>query len=341
MHLLRGVIQHYDWGTTSFIPELIGDTPTTKPCAELWFGTHPLAPSEVFTAQNWSPLADLTGELDVLVKVLSAQTPLSLQVHPSAQQARAGFLRETESHTEPLQRCYQDQNEKSELLIALTRFEALCGFAPVKDSVALLRSLGCDVEADVLQHDGIASYLSWAYSCTQPVVMTNAPSWLNNLAQMYPNDSSLRVAPLLNYVVLDVGEAIALGAGNLHAYLGGSGIEVMTSSDNVVRAGFTRKHVAVQELLSIVDTQVLSDPVQTPQRVGTALQYWSPNSSFGVQVLEIDGVATIDPEPIHRILVCVDGSTDELSRGSAGVILPHESLKLRGNARIFVCAGSR
>ncbi len=65
MHLLRGVIQHYDWGTTSFIPELIGDTPTTKPCAELWFGTHPLAPSEVFIAQTWSPLADLTGELDV------------------------------------------------------------------------------------------------------------------------------------------------------------------------------------------------------------------------------------------------------------------------------------
>ena len=341
MHLLRGVIQHYDWGTTSFIPELIGDTPTTKPCAELWFGTHPLAPSEVFTAQTWSPLADLTGELDVLVKVLSAQTPLSLQVHPSAQQARIGFLRETNSHTDPLQRCYQDQNEKSELLIALTRFEALCGFAPVKDSVASLRSLGCDVEAEILQNDGIAHYLSWAYSCTQPVVMTNAPLWLNNLAQMYPNDPSLRVAPLLNYVVLEVGEAIALGAGNLHAYLGGSGIEVMTSSDNVVRAGFTRKHVAVQELLNIVDTRVLALPVQTPQRVGTALQYQSPNSSFGVQVLEIDGVATIDPEPIHRILVCVDGSTDELTRGSAGVILPHESLKLHGNARVFVCAGSR
>ncbi len=341
MHLLRGVIQHYDWGTTSFIPELIGDTPTTKPCAELWFGTHPLAPSEVFTAQAWSPLADLTGELDVLVKVLSAKTPLSLQVHPSAQQARIGFLRETELHTDPLQRCYQDQNEKSELLIALTRFEALCGFAPVKNSVALLRSLGCDVEAEILQKDGIASYLSWAYSCTQPVVMTNAPLWLNNLAQMYPNDPSLRVAPLLNYVVLEVGEAIALGAGNLHAYLGGSGIEVMTSSDNVVRSGFTRKHVAVQELLNIVDTRVLAQPVQTPQRVGTALQYQSPNGSFGVQVLEIDGAVTINPEPVQRILVCVDGSTDELTRGSAGVILPHESLKLHGNARIFVCAGSR
>ena len=171
--------------------------------------------------------------------------------------------------------------------------------------------------------------------------MTNAPSWLNNLAQMYPHDLSLRVAPLLNYVVLEVGEAIALGAGNLHAYLGGSGIEVMTSSDNVVRAGFTRKHVAVQELLSIVDTQVLSDPVQRPQRMGTALQYRSPNGSFVVQVLEIDGAVTINPEPAHRILVCVNGSTDELARGSAGVILPHESLKLHGNARIFVCAGSR
>lgn len=341
MHLLRGVIQHYDWGTTSFIPELIGDAPTTKPCAELWFGTHSLAPSEVFTAQTWLPLADLTGELDVLVKVLSAQTPLSLQVHPSAQQARIGFLRETNSHIEPSQRCYQDQNEKSELLIALTRFEALCGFAPVKDSVALLRSLGCDVEADILQNDGIASYLSWAYSCGQPVIMTDAPTWLNNLVHMYPNDPSLRVAPLLNYIVLNVGEAIALGAGNLHAYLGGSGVEVMTSSDNVVRAGFTRKHVAVQELLSIVDTRVLADPVQTPQRVGTALQYQSPSSAFGVQVLEIDGVVTIGPESIHRILVCVDGSTDELARGSAGVMLPHESLELHGNARIFVCAGSR
>ena len=341
MHLLRGVIQHYAWGTTSFIPELLGNAPDGQPCAELWFGTHPLAPSKVFVDSAWLPLTDLTGELDVLVKVLSAQYPLSLQTHPSGQQAKLGFLRETNMHVDAVQRCYQDDNEKSELLVALTRFEALCGFAPTDVSVHALQSLGCNIEADVLQTGGIAAYLAWAYSNQRPVSFINAPSWLNNLAQMYPHDASLRVAPLLNYVVLEVGQAISLPPGNLHAYLSGSGLEVMTSSDNVVRAGFTNKYIAVQELLDIVDTRVLVAPVQTPQPTGTTWQYQSPTSSFAVHKIEIDGVSHIAPASVHRILVCVDGSTDQLARGSAGVILPNESVALHGNARVFVCAGSR
>ncbi len=341
MHLLRGVIQHYAWGTTSFIPELLGIAPDGQPCAELWFGTHPLAPSEVFVDTEWLPLAEVTGDLNVLVKVLSAQQPLSLQTHPSAQQAKKGFLQETKMQIDSAKRCYQDSNEKSELLIALTRFEALCGFGPVDDSVRMLQSLGCRIEADILQADGIAAYLAWAYSCTEPPILTDAPSWLDKLAQMYPSDASLRVAPLLNHVVLEVGQAIALPSGNLHAYLSGSGLEVMTSSDNVVRAGFTGKHIAVQEVLDIVNTQVLIKPVQTPVKIGTTWNYQSPTDSFDVHLQEIDGVGHIAPQPLNRILVCTEGSTDLLARGSAGIILRNESLTLHGNARVFVCAGSR
>ncbi len=85
--------------------------------------------------------------------------------------------------------------------------------------------------------------------------------WVRKLAATYPGDPSVAATLLLNFVVLEPGDAIRLDAGNLHAYLHGAGIELMGASDNVVRGGLTHKPVDVDLLLEIVDLEPLADAV--------------------------------------------------------------------------------
>ena len=258
---VHGVVQRYAWGDPVFIPSLLGVEPDGEPWAELWFGTHPSGPA---TLDDGRPLRDLTGELPYLLKVLAAAEPLSLQVHPDAEQARDGFERGI----------YPDPNAKPELLCALTEFDALCGIRPVEATMALLDELGLTERgsclADVLSSDGPRGVLTALYTGTieaQPVVEACATSrreeaaWVGRLAARYPDDPSVVATLLLNLVHLSPGEALRLGSGNLHAYLHGAAIELMGPSDNVVRAGLTSKLVDVDELLRIVDTTPLAQPV--------------------------------------------------------------------------------
>jgi mannose-6-phosphate isomerase len=254
---VHGVVQHYAWGDPVFIPSLLGVEPDGEPWAELWFGTHPSGPA---TLDDGRPLHNVTGDLPYLLKVLAAAEPLSLQAHPDAEQARDGFERGI----------YPDPNAKPELLCALTDFDALCGIRPVDDTTALLHELGTRCLADVLASDGPRGVLTALYAGaieSLPVIDACATSsrpeatWVGRLAERYPGDPSVVATLLLNLVHLCPGEALRLGPGNLHAYLHGAAIELMGSSDNVVRAGLTTKPVDVDELLRIVDTTPLAKPV--------------------------------------------------------------------------------
>lgn len=165
MNLLRGAIRTYAWGSRTAIAEFTGrPTPTPHPEAELWLGAHPADPAyletgggaesllEVVAADPIGQLgaasvAEFGDQLPFLLKVLAADEPLSLQAHPSAQQAADGFARE-EAAGVPLNspiRNYRDRNHKPELVVALDRFEALAGFRDPGDTVDLFRAL--DVEA--------------------------------------------------------------------------------------------------------------------------------------------------------------------------------------------------
>ena len=88
MRAVHGTARHYDWGDTTFIPDLLSLPADGRPWAEWWVGTHPSAPS---TLDDGSPLAATTGSLPWLLKVLSAAQPLSMQTHPDAEAARRGF----------------------------------------------------------------------------------------------------------------------------------------------------------------------------------------------------------------------------------------------------------
>ncbi|MFZ1161090.1 type I phosphomannose isomerase catalytic subunit, partial [Mycobacterium sp.] len=161
MQLLRGAIRTYAWGSRTAIAEFTGrPVPAAHPEAELWLGANPGDPAwleepggEVSLLQ--AVIADPEGQLGAaararfgdalpfLLKVLAADEPLSLQAHPSAEQATEGYLRE-ERLGIPVNssvRNYRDASHKPELLVALHQFEALAGFRPAAQTIELLRAL--------------------------------------------------------------------------------------------------------------------------------------------------------------------------------------------------------
>lgn len=328
---ITGSVQHYDWGDTSFLPALLGRPADGSPWAEWWLGTHHVAPS---TTEDGNPLEDETGPMAMLVKVLSCASPLSLQTHPTADQARRGFARENAAGTalDDPRRNYRDESPKPEMLVALTDFEALCGFDDVDSTVEQLKAYRWHEEAEMLDLYGIDGYMLWAFDQRTAPDLGACPEWLRRIGAMHPGDRGLRVAPLLNHVHLAPGEAISLPAGNLHAYIHGAGLEVMASSDNVIRAGFTSKHVDVTEVQHVVDTSVLENPKLRPEG-GT---YTGPGGAFSVERIDVEGGATVDTQSL-TVLVRTSGTVEELAPDQAMVLKPGESAVLTGTATVWAC----
>ena len=301
-----GVVQHYAWGDPTFIPELLRVTADGQPWAELWLGTHAHGPTML---ADGAALSDLTGDLPYLLKVLAAVEPLSLQVHPTAEQARDGCARGI----------YPDDRAKPELLVALTDVGALCGIRPIAPSLTLLGALGAESLARILRNDGIGATIEGLYRRRidpQPTIIACARSdraearLVTSLAQKYPDDPSVVVTLLLNRVTLRPGEALHLTAGNLHAYLSGAGIELMGASDNVVRGGMTPKHVDVDELLRILDPTPLAQPVM----VSTNGRYSLPEA--GCTLVRLDP-GTAHTSTGHELALSLTGQTLYLAPGAS------------------------
>lgn len=277
MQRVEGVVQHYDWGDRSFIPDLLGIERDGRPWAELWLGTHPRGES---TLDDGTPLSQVSGQLPYLLKVLAAAEPLSLQIHPNAEQARTGF--ELGS--------YPDASSKPEVLCALTPFQAFCGFRPIEPTLALLRELRLEHLARTVSADGPSAALGALYDghLDTDVVVAGCSSssrpeaeWIRKLAIAYPQDPSVAATILLNHVVLEPGDALRLDAGRIHSYLHGAGIELMGPSDNVVRGGLTSKPIDVGELIRILDPTPLEQPLLPAGR-----RYELPDA--GVALLRLD-----------------------------------------------------
>src|SRR3569623_2273338 len=155
---LTNTVRAYPWGSRTVIPELLGQpAPSEEPQAELWMGAPPDNPSRLPDGRGLDAAiaADphlLLGEavivrfgprLPFLMKVLAAEGNLSLQAHPTTEQAEAGFAAEEAAgvaQDDPT-RTFKDPHHKPELLLALTTFEALCGFRPVEESLHCLAKL--------------------------------------------------------------------------------------------------------------------------------------------------------------------------------------------------------
>jgi mannose-6-phosphate isomerase len=324
---LQNVIQPYAWGSLTAIPDLLGVPPSGAPQAELWIGAHPAAPSTVDGTSleavvaaapeatlGPTALARFGPRLPFLLKVLAAAKPLSLQAHPSLDQARAGYAREEAAKVPrgAAHRNYRDPNHKPELICALTEFRALCGFRERSATLSLLRGLGVpvlDPHVAALERAGLSSFFeavmtapnraelatAVAEACERRPVRGFENECVNavRLAAEYPHDVGVIGALLLNLVTLRPGQALALGAGNLHAYLEGTGVEVMANSDNVLRGGLTPKHVDVPELLSVLDF------IDGPARLlapssGAEAIYSTPFEDFRLSRVTVDAPLTLN-----------------------------------------------
>ena len=341
MHLLHGTVAHYDWGDTEALPDFLGALTNGKPWAELWFGTHPGGPSQITTTTGTQPLSDVVGELSFLVKVIAAAQPLSLQTHPTATQARAGFARE-DARGIPLdspQRIYRDTSAKPELLVALDRFEAISGFRPVEESLELFTRLRLRDLAARLRSDGIEGFVRFALDRPRHDLPGNLPEYAAHLAAHHPGSGGVLVALLMHHVVLSPGEAIFLDAGNVHAYLRGTGVEVMSASDNVVRAAFTRKHVDVAEFMRTSSFVPMPPPLVESSRNADRIEYLAPTTAFGVQRIDGDKGVTVRSTHATEIALCTAGGDDTLKRGQACLLRHGESLTIEAPATVFRCWG--
>lgn len=296
----------YAWGSRTAIAELQGREPSAEPEAELWLGAHPKAPSRLedgtnlrdFLAQHPGALGAKDKELPFLLKVLAAEVPLSLQAHPSLEQARHGYMMEEALGVpiDAVDRNYRDPNPKPELVCALTRFEALSGFRDRDDGLAVLRAFDVAIDADTTDWPAFLARTvrSWLQApptdafdrlrAALPTARARYPReahWTAQLLEQYPGDAGVLVALLLRHRTLEPGEALALEAGNLHAYLHGTAIEIMASSDNVLRGGLTPKHVDVDELLRVLRFDLPAPAPLLPHAIAPGLcSYPTPFEQF-------------------------------------------------------------
>ena len=388
MELLTNPIRTYAWGSRSAIAGVQGrPTPSPEPEAELWMGGHPSAPSRLTRdgveygldalvaadpAGELGPAAARGARVPFLLKLLAAETPLSLQAHPSEEQAQAGFAL-AEASGPPLgdpRRSYVDPHHKPELICAVGEFSALCGFRHPAQSVEVLAPLVAEIPAlralvDELRlgADGLRTFVAGLFALPDAVpvavsfadacrkAQSEAPSadceLAVSLADQYPGDIGIVLALLLNRLELAPGEAIFLPAGVLHAYLHGLGVEVMAASDNVLRGGLTPKHVDVPELLRVVRFEATPAEPFPASEPGPGIRTWAPPvPEFALTRVVLDeagGQASLASEG-PRILFCLDGAVvvddgtgpAELRGGEAGYVpAGRRSVTLTGSGTVF------
>ncbi len=356
MFRIGHVAQRYAWGSREAIHEVLGLAPG-EVVAEAWFGAHAVAPSPVIDEPGTSldqllvkdPAtmigADVEARFGVglpyLLKLIAAERPLSLQVHPHVTRAAEGFEEEERAGipVDAPHRSFRDRNHKPELVFALTTFEAMSGFRAPRRAAELLVNLDSPLAARLHAHlaahpsaEGIRrAFTALLDPATRPSaddvaevahacatrLAAGSPSpradrTVVRLAEAYPGDPGVVTSLLLNPVTLQPGEAMFVPAGGVHAYLSGLGVEIMASSDNVLRAGLTPKHIDVPELLRNVD-YVAAPPIRIAAETfhGSTKVFYAPVDDFELSVTD---VVDDDEHPLPgrgpRVLLCLEGSME-------------------------------
>ncbi|HFQ4952803.1 TPA: mannose-6-phosphate isomerase, class I [Vibrio vulnificus] len=294
---LDNPVKNYEWGSRTAIQSLFGiDNPNGEPQAEIWMGAHPngcstvsidgesVLLSKLIQSNQEGILSKATaeqfGELPYLFKVLAAGQALSIQVHPSKEEAEVGFAREEVQGIDrsAAQRNYRDPNHKPELVYALTPYQAMNGFCAFDDILARFTHMVGAVHMPTVQAllevfkdnktsygleafftgllslqgddklQSLAALLEYVKLHQKQDLEDDLCSLVLELAQSYPSDIGLFAPFMLNVLTLKPGQAMYLDARTPHAYLKGAGLEIMANSDNVLRAGLTPKHIDVDEL---------------------------------------------------------------------------------------------
>lgn len=320
MLICRGSVKDYDWGQPDGLSRWT-DECTGLPQAELWFGSHPGGPSPVIDHDGAPTGRHLADHFDVvaiplLVKLLSAGRPLSVQVHPQLELARSGWQKQCDDPAAP--RVFTDPFEKAELLLALDDFEAFVGWRPLEASRAFVAGIpGADPAARALAAGDRRSAVRQLLALAEPgwVAMLPDAARLAGLADpevdayafvagAHAGDRGALLTALLQYREFATGEAAFLPAGVPHSYIRGTGMEVMTSSDNVLRLGLTSKPVFVDQALDALSNDV--EPQLLRTRHGDVV--WPVNAPFVVRMLTRGSERA--PSGTYRILLLIEGTAN-------------------------------
>jgi len=356
VQVLTNPIREYAWGSRTAIASIQGrSVPSDGPEAELWLGAHPAAPSVLGSVSLVDAIAadparmlgsavvDAFGSrLPYLLKLLAAAEPLSLQVHPDATQAAAGFAAQEAAGIprDAADRIYPDPFHKPELLVAVDDFEALCGFRDPRVSADAIASFGVpslDPVVGALRsgagslREAVRLLTDWpvddraelvsAVAASASSMSTEDAQLAADLAARYPGDAGVVLALLLNHVWLRPGDAVWMPAGNMHMYLRGVGVEIMAASDNVLRGGLTPKHVDAPAVCAVLRYEVLADPVVRPVEVAPGVITWPvPVDEFSLHRVALDASGLVLPGGGPRIVLCLDGRARLSTAGVPGGI---------------------
>ena len=372
MQKLINSVQNYAWGSKTALTDLYGiANPNNLPMAELWMGAHPKSSSKIEDASGQArslrdvidadkaallgdKVAQRFGELPFLFKVLCADQPLSIQVHPNKQASEIGFAKENAAGIplDAAERNYKDPNHKPELVFALTPFLAMNAFREFSEIISLLQPVAgaSNAIAHFLENPNadalsqlFASLLnmqgeekSHALAVLKAALESQqGEPWetIRLIAQFYPDDSGLFSPLLLNVVKLNPGEAMFLFAETPHAYLQGVALEVMANSDNVLRAGLTPKYIDIPELVANVKfvakpaAELLTQPVKN----GAELDFPIPVEDFAFSLHDLSQTETTIAQESAAILFCVEGEAT-LHKGEQHLVLkPGESAFVAAN----------
>ncbi len=345
---LANAPRDYAWGSTTLIADLEGRAPSGVPEAEVWFGDHPGSPATLpdgRTLGEWlatdGAAAGAPARLPYLLKLLAAASPLSIQAHPSKQQAEVGFAEEERAGVprDAAERLYRDDNHKPELIVAVTEtFSALAGLRALAETRRLVSGLG-DAGAELLAKldgpedaESLRSAVGWLLSgrasdavaaVVAAVQTVDVPGFeaeiatVRRIAAEAPGDPGVVVALLMNLVVLRRGEALYLPAGVLHAYLEGLGVELMAASDNVLRGGLTPKHIDVDELVRVLVPAPGLEPRLEPVVLGDGVRRFDAGvPDFALIQVSLDGGRVVVAFAGPAIFLATDGALEVVARGS-------------------------
>lgn len=397
MEALTPWVKRDGWGSAHFIPDFLGVEPDGGPWSELWYGTHVDGATETSAGGSLRELIardpdrslgqEITyafgTQLPYLAKIVATSQALSLQVHPTKEIAREGYLREELLGIERTarRRMYRDMNHKPEMLYALTDFEALVGFRVPRKARNLLEGLECELAENLRRRlnlstvrGGMRSLVAWLFDPDSPVTEDGIGEFVREsaarlasgvtpsvrtdrmiarLAALHPGDPGIVVAFLMNPVSLRPGECVYIPPRMIHSYSSGMGIEVMASSDNVIRAGLTSKHVDAAQLVEIAEFSALPPVRVAPEHPTEATdRFLAPAQEFELSVTATHDDEVWVPGEGPRIVICIDGgvrmrtenavgslATVELRRGDVVFVAAAEGkLYLSGSGRIAQCA---
>lgn len=369
-------VQRYDWGSTTSLPLFLGlENPSGEPWAELWMGAHPKAPSMILDTNTGEekPLNRLIaddpmgilgasvakqfgGTLPFLLKILCAEKPLSIQAHPLKRKAEHGFSRE-EFAGVPIdapERNYKDANHKPETVIALSKFEGMCGFRQIDkivDNVKALYPHGWEkiagrlssepgrVELSVffytfltLGKEARDKRLRYARSKCERIVSDEPLGselratclWVLRLMSTFPHDIGALAPLVFNLFSLEPGQALNLSPGEPHAYLEGMAVEIMANSDNVLRGGLTSKHVDIQEFVTTLSFDSLDLAIMNPEPAQNRfVDYLVDVPDYSISKALITGTLSRASRSLApEILLCTDGTVDIAGKNGSRLSLP-------------------